>query len=83
MANTYEFTGTGMGMTNYFVDTFVAHKMSELNKCGAPDMKPEEKKWLNQFLLNSVFRVTIADRTKAKSTFNEFCEKSRGIFLCI
>lgn len=65
MANTYEFRGTGMGMTNYFYDTYVAHKMSELSRCGAQDMEPEEKKWLNQFLLNSVFRVTIEAKQKA------------------
>lgn len=66
MGNTYTYTGTGMGkMTNSFVDTFVAYKMSEINKCEAPDMKTEEKKLLNQFLLNSVFKVTIKAKQKA------------------
>lgn len=51
--------------TNYLYDTYVAHKMSELSKCGAQDMEADEKKWLNQFLLNSTFKVTLEAKQKA------------------
>ena len=65
MSNTYKFTGTGMGVTNYFLDTYVGYKMSDIIECGAPDMEQEDDKWLNTFILNSVFGVTIAEREKA------------------
>ena len=65
MANTYKFKGTGMGVTNYFLDTFVAHKMSEITMCGAPDMESEEKKWLNSFVLRTALNVKIEPKSKA------------------
>ena len=78
MSNSFEFTGAGMGMTNYFVDTIVAYKMSEITKCDSPDMESEDKKWLNRFLLNAVFGVTI--EPKQKSHLFNFVRRVEGSF---
>ena len=53
-----------MPWTNYAKDRFLAPKLSQLTHCGARQLTvtPEESSgWLAGFVLNSAFRVTIAD----------------------
>ena len=38
--------------TDYYLDTFVAHKMSSLTECGAPELTGDSR-WLNAYILNS------------------------------
>src|SRR5689334_9159561 len=38
--------------SDYFLDTFVAHRISSLTECGAPEL-PGEGRWLNAYILNS------------------------------
>jgi hypothetical protein len=45
-----------MPFTDYALDKFMAHKLSELTECGAKDI-PIQEGWLNQFLLNRVTAV--------------------------
>ena len=63
--------------TNYFLDTYVAHKISELTKCTAPECINDEK-WLNSFILNSVFRTQIP--TKPKAYIFNFLRRVEGAF---
>lgn len=78
MSKTHTFKGSGMGMTNYFIDTFVGYKMSEITFCGAPNMEDEDKKWLNSFILNAALCVNIAPEEKAY-LFN-FVRRIEGAF---
>lgn len=50
--------------TNYMLDHFVAHKLSELTTCGAPDLA-EEGRWLNTFILKTVVQLNIPAKTRA------------------
>lgn len=53
-----------MQPSNYVLDNFVAHKLSELNACDAPEL-PDDSAWLNTFILNTVFRVRLEQKTRA------------------
>lgn len=61
---TYKVTVTDPQPTNYLLDNFIAHKLSELTACCAPEL-PEEAKWLNTFILKSIFQLSIASKTRA------------------
>jgi hypothetical protein len=50
--------------SNYFLDNYVAHKLSLLTECGAPELE-ENSTWLNAFILNSVFRLQILPKPRA------------------
>lgn len=50
--------------STYFLDNYIAHKLSELSACGAPELV-EEAKWLNTFILKTVFHFTLAPQTRA------------------
>lgn len=60
----YFLTASNAQPTNYLLDNYVAHKLSELNACGAPDL-PEEGKWLNTFILKTIFHYNIPPKTRA------------------
>lgn len=60
----YHASITGMKPSNYLLDNFVAHKLSLLTECGAAEL-PAEVNWLNTFILNSVFRVSLPAKTRA------------------
>jgi hypothetical protein len=48
--------GAGPGrLTNYFLDHYVAHKLSELTKCGAGELPQSGRPWLGRFVLVAVF----------------------------
>ena len=51
-------------LTNYSLDNFVAHKLSELTLCGASELV-EEAKWLNTFILRTIFHFNLPPKTRA------------------
>jgi len=51
-------------LSNYTLDTFIAHRLSELTNCGAPELAAETK-WLNTFILNSIIHFSIPPKTRA------------------
>ena len=64
-----------MRPSNYLLDNFVAHRLSLLKECGAPEL-PESRNWLNEFILNSAFKVQLEARTRAY-VFN-FLRRAEG-----
>lgn len=60
----YYMKGSGLNLTNYALDTFVAHRLSELTSCGAPQLM-EESKWTNTFILNTIFRFSAPAKLRA------------------
>lgn len=67
-----------MILPNAFLDNYIAHKLSELTECGAPDLSAEKGAWVNTFILNSALRVTIPGKEKAL-LFN-FVRRAEGAF---
>jgi predicted RNA-binding Zn-ribbon protein involved in translation (DUF1610 family) len=61
--------------SNYLLDNYIAHKLSELTQCHAPELK-DDAQWLNNFILNSVFRVQLPPKTRAY-VFN-FLRRTEG-----
>lgn len=57
-------SATGMQLSNYFLDNFVAHKLSLLTECGATEL-PEKTNWLNTFILNTVSGVNLPAKSRA------------------
>jgi hypothetical protein len=66
-----------MQPSNYLLDNFVAHKISSLTECGAPELSMEGS-WLNAFILNSVFKITLPAAPRAY-VFN-FIRRAEGAF---
>lgn len=50
--------------SNYLLDHFIAHKLSELDACGATELN-EEARWLNTFILKTLFHYSIPSKTRA------------------
>jgi hypothetical protein len=48
-------------LTDHFLDTYVAHKLSALTECGAPELSLESQ-WLNRFIINSALYQQPADK---------------------
>lgn len=61
--------------TNYLLDNFIAHKLGELTACGAPEL-PEKAKWLNTFILKTIFQFSIAP--KARAYLFNFLRRAEG-----
>lgn len=53
-----------MQPTNYLLDHFVAHKLSELTVCGADELN-EDAKWLNTLILKTIFHYSIPPKIRA------------------
>ena len=51
--------------TDDFVDKYVAHKISELSICGAPELSDRPRSWLSPFIINSGLRVHLTDKARA------------------
>ncbi|MFA6283837.1 MAG: hypothetical protein WC633_06825 [Desulfurivibrionaceae bacterium] len=66
-----------MQPSNYLLDNFVAHKLSLLNECGAPELS-EKSTWLNNFILNSVFIAKFP--TKFQAYIFNFLRRTEGAF---
>jgi hypothetical protein len=60
----YTATTRGAQPTNYFLDSYVAHKLSELTACDAPELS-DDSAWLNTFILNTVYRVRLDAKIRA------------------
>jgi hypothetical protein len=71
------FQAGSMQPTNYFLDNFVAHKISLLNECNAQELS-EESAWLNNFIVRSVFTGKLAAKPRAY-LFN-FLRRTEGAF---
>lgn len=71
----YSMTAGNAQPTNYLLDHFVAHKLSELAACGAAEL-PEESKWLNTFILKTIFQFSIAP--KARAYLFNFLRRAEG-----
>lgn len=50
--------------SNYLLDRYIAHKLSELTECGADEL-PDEPNWLNTFILKSIFEINLQPKPKA------------------
>lgn len=61
--------------SHYVLDNFVAHKLSLLTRCGAPEFTSEEN-WLGSFILNNVFIARLAPKPRAYA-FN-FLRRAQG-----
>src|SRR5581483_5696116 len=66
---------TGGRPSDYMLDNFVAHKLSLLTECGAPEYVYNEN-WLGTFILNSVFITQLAPKPRAYA-FN-FLRRAQG-----
>jgi hypothetical protein len=51
--------------TDDFVDTFVAHRISQLTICGAPELSDRRRTWLSEFIFNSCFHFHLKDGARA------------------
>lgn len=60
----YVIQADNMQPSNYMLDNYVAHKLSALTECGAPELA-EEDKWLNAFVLKTTFHYSLAPKTRA------------------
>ena len=64
-----------MQPTNYLLDNFVAHKLSALTACGAPELSSDTT-WLNAFILSTVFGVSLP--SKARPYLFNFIRRAEG-----
>jgi predicted RNA-binding Zn-ribbon protein involved in translation (DUF1610 family) len=74
---TVKLSATGMQPTNYFLDNFVAPKLSLLTECGAREL-PKNANWLGAFILTSVFKMKLPPKNRAY-VFN-FLRRAEGAF---
>jgi len=59
-------------LSNYALDNFIAPKLSQLNKCIAPDVSKQYKEsphWLYNFILNMMLRFKIEGRDRQYRLF--------------
>ena len=64
VARAYTMSVGNMQPSAYLLDNFFAHKLSSLTSCGAPEL-PDEGKWLNTFILKTIFHFSLADSIRA------------------
>ena len=70
-----------MPLSKYSMDTFIAPRLSELTKVGAPDLHSCTKEygnWVDNFVLNTIFRVRIIERDR--QLIMHFLKKVEGAF---
>jgi len=70
-----------MPLSKYSMDTFIAPRLSELTKVGAPDLHSCTKEygnWVDNFVLNTIFRVRIIERDR--QLIMHFLRKVEGAF---
>lgn len=63
--------------SNYLLDNFVAHKLSSLTACGAPELAMKGV-WLNTFILNNVY--TARPPAKVRAFMFTFIRRVEGAF---
>jgi hypothetical protein len=54
-----------MRASNYTLDHFVAHRLSELTVCGAPELGVGSSTWLNRFILSTIFTTRLEGQPRA------------------
>ena len=70
-----------MILSKYSKDNFIAPKLSELTKVGAPELLSFTKEygnWVENFILNTIFRFRINGQTRQLIMF--FLRKVEGAF---
>jgi len=70
-----------MLLSKYSMDKFIAPRLSELAKVGAPDLHSCTKEygnWVDNFILNTIFRVRIIKRNRQLVMY--FLRKVEGAF---
>jgi hypothetical protein len=53
-----------MQPSNHYLNNFVAHKISSLTECGAPELSMESS-WLNTFIHNSAYTMKLPAKERA------------------
>jgi hypothetical protein len=66
-----------MQPSDYFLDNFVAHKLSLLTKCGAPELTTNAN-WISAFVLTRAFTAPLPQKKRAYA-FN-FVRRTEGAF---
>jgi len=66
-----------MPPTDYFLDNFVAHKLSQLTECGARELVTDAS-WLGAFVLTRALRAPLPPKNRAYA-FN-FVRRAEGAF---
>jgi hypothetical protein len=51
-------------LTNYTLDTYISHRLSELTECSAPELLTESN-WLNTFILKTIFHFNLQPKIRA------------------
>jgi len=77
MTRTIQLSASGGQPSNYFLDNFVAHELSLLTECGAPELS-RKVNWIGAFILTSAFVATLAPK-KRTYVFN-FLRRAEGAF---
>jgi hypothetical protein len=66
-----------MQPTNYFLDKFVAHKLSLLTECGAPELSANPN-WIGQFVINTM--LIAKPQPKQRAFAFTFLRRAEGAF---
>jgi len=66
-------------VSNFFYDTYVAHRISALTECNMRDASDLKEPWLINFILNSAFVATVPEPDKAY--FFNFLRRVEGAFI--
>ena len=53
------------GLSDYTLDIFIAPKLSKLTECNAPDLSDLTDQWLDNFILNNIFKLNLPDKERA------------------
>jgi hypothetical protein len=68
-------TAGPMQPSNYFLDRYVAHKLSQLTECGAPELPTKRRLWLGDFISRTWF-IDLPEKWRAY-VFN-FLRRTEG-----
>lgn len=69
----------GMRLSNIFLDTYIAPKLSSLTEFKTHEASEKLKPWVNNFILNSTFRVKVPEPTK--TYYFNFLRRAEGAFI--
>jgi len=56
-------------LSDYTLDIFIAPKLSKLTECNASDLSDLTDQWLDNFILNNIFKLNLPDKEKAYLLF--------------
>ena len=69
----------GARLSNIFLDTYIAPKLSSLTEFKARDASEKLKPWVNNFIFNSTFRFKVPEPTK--TYYFNFLRRAEGAFI--